>query len=113
MCGTVHHDRRGMYRDIGTKCLKMKRGVGYSDKSQRKLVFFSPGDGRVQLGPPTVGTHFSRLLTHTWTAVGLLLFQIKARERINGDNVRLILAYVSLVTEAWRLPWLHTSNVPH
>jgi hypothetical protein len=37
-------------------------------------VFISPRGRVAQLYPRTPGTHFSRLLRHTWVTVGLFLF---------------------------------------
>jgi hypothetical protein len=37
-------------------------------------VFISPRRRMAQLYPQALGTHFSRLLQHTWVTVGLFLF---------------------------------------
>ena len=46
-------------------------------------VFISPGDRVVQLYLWTLGTHFSRILRHAWTMLGLFLFPATTREFVH------------------------------
>jgi len=61
------------------------QGKGVSLKPNHRLVhqasvFIFPGDRVVQLYPRTLGDHFSRLLRHAWTTLGLFLFPATTRE---------------------------------
>jgi len=46
----------------------------------------SPGDRVFQLYPRTLDVHFSRLLRHAWTTLGLLLLPATTREIAHFDN---------------------------
>jgi hypothetical protein len=52
----------------GLNCLVQRPTPNLEDQAS---VFMTPGDRVAQLYPQALGTHFSRLLRHSWVTVGL------------------------------------------